>query len=143
MLECKATTLVEKFVFTCGRCGRVMGQGNDISEWQERFIISFRAGYGSIFGDGNYVEGVFCQECIQSLLGQWLRVTEDDPFKTKYKSDCQAEKLLQSYQLKDTLEYSEASEIEETIRVGDEEKSNFTQLKQLAERLGVLETHKK
>jgi hypothetical protein len=54
-----------------------MEQDSDNVEWQERLIISFRAGYGGIFGDGNFVEGDFCQECIQAVLGKWLRITDD------------------------------------------------------------------
>ena len=100
MLKYKSVT-VEKLICTCDRCGCVMGKDKSISEWQERFIVSFRAGYGSVFGDGNYVEGVFCQECIHALLGQWLRVIEDDPFNAQYKSDCEPEKFLQENQLKD------------------------------------------
>ncbi len=71
MLKYQPVT-VEKLVCTCDRCGRVMEEGLADLEWQERFIISCRCGYGSVFGDGNLVEGDFCQECIQAVLGKYL-----------------------------------------------------------------------
>lgn len=97
MLEIKSVT-VGKLVCTCDRCGRVMEQGDSDCEWQERFIISFKAGYGSIFGDGNFVEGDFCQMCVKEVLGEWLRVTEDDPFDPKFKPLGEAYKAYQDYQ---------------------------------------------
>lgn len=56
---------VERLVCTCDRCGLEMEQGgSDSVEWQERFVISFRAGFASVFGDGNHVAGDFCQACV-------------------------------------------------------------------------------
>lgn len=90
----------EKNNFSCDRCGCSLSQEGDEMEWQERFIISFRAGYGSVFGDGNYIGGGFCQTCIQDVLGKWLRVTSDDPFDASHKPGSDPEKILQAYQLK-------------------------------------------
>ena len=50
----------------------------DFDEWQERLEVNFRAGYGSIFGDENVIRGVFCQHCVKELLGQWLKVDQDN-----------------------------------------------------------------
>lgn len=77
----------EVLTCVCDRCGREMegsGSGGD-GEWDERFTISFRGGYHSIFGDGNLIEGDFCQHCIKDLLGRYLRITQDDPFDPKHK----------------------------------------------------------
>jgi nitric oxide reductase large subunit len=97
MLQYKPVT-VERLICTCDRCGSAVDKEQDMMEWQERFIVSFRAGYGSVFGDGNYVEGDFCQECIQTVLGKWLRVIDDNPFEPNHRPANEAEKLLQTYQ---------------------------------------------
>lgn len=83
---------------TCSRCGRVMDKDSGDMEWQERFVISFRGGMGSNFGDGALVEGIFCQSCIEALLGKWLRISPDDPFNPVQKATNDAEKFLQPYQ---------------------------------------------
>jgi len=107
-------------------------------DWQERFIISFRAGYGSIFGDGNYIEGQFCQECINDLLGQWVNFTSDDPFDSRHKSAIDAEKILQQYQFQKVLNHKQQlAEIVGIMKVG-EEISPTREL--LAARLGIPES---
>ncbi len=58
----------------CSRCGRLMPDGD--SERDEALVVSFRAGFWSIFGDESHVEGIFCQHCLKASLGPWLRVTE-------------------------------------------------------------------
>lgn len=65
---------------TCHRCNRSMDPSSDFIEYQEALIISYRAGYGSLFGDGNLVESTLCQQCMNEVLGPWLKITEDDPF---------------------------------------------------------------
>lgn len=70
---------------TCQRCGRSMDPSSDFIEYQEALIISFRAGYGSLFGDGNLVESTLCQHCINELLGPWLRIVQDDPFAPRHR----------------------------------------------------------
>lgn len=65
-------------VCVCDRCGRVMGP-NDIDENQERLTIDFRAGYGSVFGDGNQVQLDLCQHCVKKVLGRWLRIVSNPP----------------------------------------------------------------
>ncbi|HJV74794.1 MAG TPA: hypothetical protein VJ654_11275 [Noviherbaspirillum sp.] len=71
-------------VSTCHRCGRSIDAAADFIEHQEVLIISFRAGYGSLFGDGNLVESALCQNCVNTLLGPWLRITADDPFEPRH-----------------------------------------------------------
>ena len=46
-------------------------------------LIQFRAGYGSVFGDGNVVTGTLCQYCVQEILGPYLSIQDDDPFEPK------------------------------------------------------------
>lgn len=62
----------------CDACGAEHDNSN--FELQEFVHISFRGGYGSIFGDGNLVEGDLCQACVKQLLGPFLRVTELAPW---------------------------------------------------------------
>ncbi len=62
---------------TCSRCGLVMPY--DGCEYDEALIISFCAGISSVFGDEMRVDAVFCQHCLSSIAGPWLRVTEDQP----------------------------------------------------------------
>lgn len=72
------------------------------------------------------------------MLGQYLRITSDDPFDSKHKSATDAEKILQHYQFKKVIEHKQMlAEIAEIIRVG-EEISPKREL--LAERLGIPES---
>ena len=136
MLQYKPVTL-EKLICVCDRCGKSMEQGIAEIEWQERFIISFRAGYGSIFGDGNLVECDLCQDCIQSTIGKWLRITQDDPFQANHKLTNEPEKLLQPYQYRKVLEGTRMqSEITALFKGSGEMQEKR---RQLAERLGVPE----
>ena len=58
----------------CDRCGRETTRGE--TEFHEMTSIGFKAGYGSIFGDGNHVEIDLCQHCLRETLGAWLRVRD-------------------------------------------------------------------
>ena len=80
----KTVTRPETYV-TCDRCSREMLPGDLDCEHQERLTVGFRAGYSSVFGDGNLVEVDMCQHCIKEVLGPWLRVTEDDPFERRHR----------------------------------------------------------
>lgn len=127
----------EKSVCTCDRCGRVMEKDVVDGEWQERLIIAFRGGFGSVFGDGNLVEGSFCQECIQLLLGKWLRITNDNPFEQRHKLANDPEKGLQPYQ-------SKMQEIDPRVQTTIVElflasRDLWGKNRELAERLGVSE----
>lgn len=66
----------------CSRCQRDL---SDIEEHQESMLVQFRAGYGSVFGDGNVVTGTLCQYCVQEVLGPYLLIRDDDPFEPKIK----------------------------------------------------------
>jgi hypothetical protein len=61
---------------TCDRCG--VRHAHPGSEFFEFTSIAYRAGYGSIFGDGNQVEVDLCQSCLKDTLGPWLRVEEEE-----------------------------------------------------------------
>ena len=54
-------------VLTCSRCGLVMT--HDGHEYDEALIISFCAGFSSVFGDEMRVDAVFCQHCLSSIAG--------------------------------------------------------------------------
>lgn len=136
MLQYKPVTL-EKLICVCDRCGKAMEQGVAETEWQERFIISFRAGFGSIFGDGNLVECDLCQDCVQIAIGKWMRITQDDPLETKHKLANDAEKFLQPYQYKKVLERMRMQSDITALFKKDGELQD--KRKQLAERLGVAE----
>jgi hypothetical protein len=71
-------------ICACRRCGRELDPVKATFEWQESVAIQYRAGYGSIMGDGNLVETVLCQHCIQSLLGPWLNIIIDDPVSPRH-----------------------------------------------------------
>ncbi|MDR7299502.1 NMD protein affecting ribosome stability and mRNA decay [Pelomonas aquatica] len=57
----------------CDRCGRLAELGE--VEFQDFVSIALKAGYASIFGDGNDVQIDLCQYCLRSSLGPWLRVS--------------------------------------------------------------------
>jgi len=57
----------------CDRCGRVALLGD--AEFEEMVCIDSRAGYGSVFGDGNDLLVDLCQHCFKDVLGPWLRVS--------------------------------------------------------------------
>ncbi|MDC8785988.1 hypothetical protein [Roseateles koreensis] len=65
----------ESFVkqFRCDRCDLLAELGE--AEFQEFVSIDLKAGYGSIFGDGNDVQIDLCQHCLKTSLGPWLRVS--------------------------------------------------------------------
>ncbi len=60
----------------CDRCGRQAERDDLDFEIHEFTSIQYRAGYGSIFGDGNRVEVDLCQRCVKDTLGAWIRVTD-------------------------------------------------------------------
>jgi hypothetical protein len=56
----------------CDRCGCLSEIGE--VEFSEIASIDLKAGYGSIFGDGNDVQIDLCQYCLKLTLGRWLRI---------------------------------------------------------------------
>lgn len=97
----KTVTVVETVV-TCDRCGREMLPNDLDCEHQERLAVGFRAGYGSVFGDGSLVEADLCQHCVKEVLGPWLRVTEDDPFEPQHQLDGEPRAAYQEGQRRDS-----------------------------------------
>lgn len=61
----------------CDRCDRLAEVGDAELEFEEFVSINQKAGYASIFGDGNNVQVDLCQHCLKNVLGRWLRI--DDP----------------------------------------------------------------
>jgi hypothetical protein len=61
----------------CDRCDRLAEVGDAEMEFQEFVSINQKAGYASIFGDGNHVQLDLCQHCLKDVFGPWLRI--DDP----------------------------------------------------------------
>ena len=58
----------------CDRCGRLAELGD--TEFPETACLDLKAGYGSIFGDGNEVQIDLCQYCLKLTLGRWLRIVD-------------------------------------------------------------------
>lgn len=73
----KTVEMDEVIAVICDRCGREISADGVDNEWPERLAISFRGGYGSIFGDGSLVECDLCQHCMKEVLGAWLRISPD------------------------------------------------------------------
>lgn len=69
----------ESKVVTCDRCAQKMSEDEPYAGYNNRTQIRFRAGYGSLFGDGNKIEGDLCDKCLYEVLGRYLRVVEPDP----------------------------------------------------------------
>jgi hypothetical protein len=61
----------------CDRCGHVMDESDHRSGYNNLTMLRFRAGYGSKFGDGSYIEGDFCDACLFELLVPYVRVIDD------------------------------------------------------------------
>ncbi len=100
MLQQRPVTTLQH-VNICDRCGKEMQRDAIDGEWSERLTISFRAGYGSVFGDGNIVECDLCQHCIKDLLERYLRIIHDDSFDPKHKPQVERYRIYQDYQLCD------------------------------------------
>lgn len=62
----------------CDRC--LFHAEKDSYEFYEFLSIDQRAGFGSIFGDGNHLKLDLCQHCVKALLNPWLSVSEPDAF---------------------------------------------------------------
>lgn len=63
-------------VVVCDRCGTRLSDDEPYAGYSNRTQIRFRAGYASLFGDGNKVEGDLCDRCLYELLGRYLRIVE-------------------------------------------------------------------
>lgn len=82
----------------CDCCGRELLE--DDYESQEHLRIDFKAGYASVFGDGNTVRAVLCQHCVQKHLGPWLTIIED-PEDFAMPEVCRPRHAYQPYQLRE------------------------------------------
>lgn len=56
----------------CDRCGKKITP-DDIVEWEEKYLVRFTGGYGSVFGDGEQIECDLCQSCLHELIGPFCR----------------------------------------------------------------------
>jgi hypothetical protein len=66
----------EVLACVCDKCGKRI-ESDDHLEFQEMHHISFIGGYGSIFGDGTYVEADLCQKCLYEIIHKFMRKTEE------------------------------------------------------------------
>ena len=65
-------TIRKQFIsITCDKCGKTI-TNEEILDLQEWLQISFIAGYGSIFDDGEEYQCDLCQQCTKELLGDYL-----------------------------------------------------------------------
>ncbi|MEC4156440.1 hypothetical protein AB7142_24550 [Escherichia coli] len=61
---------------SCDKCN--FHAEKDNPEFHEFLSIDRRAGFSSVFGDGNRLKLDLCQRCVKDLLNQWLSVSEPD-----------------------------------------------------------------
>lgn len=94
---------IQEEITVCDRCHREMVPGDGDCEHQERLAIRFRAGYGSVFGDGNLVEADICQHCLKEVFGKYLRITEDMPFDPQHSLKEEPSRAYQEGQLQRVL----------------------------------------
>jgi hypothetical protein len=69
-------TVSELDEVSCDRCQR-QDEATGM-EGQEFLSWSMSCGFASVFGDLNHVDLDLCQHCVKELLGQWVRVTEQE-----------------------------------------------------------------
>jgi antitoxin CcdA len=69
------TTLSTTVAITCDVCKT---EYVDMADFHEFLQIDHQGGYWSIFGDGAKIECDICQVCVKNLLGDFLRVKEDN-----------------------------------------------------------------
>ena len=80
MRHFRPVTVKQVVELTCDDCGLRVNREDDIVEFQEFLQISFSAGYGSVFADGDRYELDLCQHCVKARLGELLRKTGTDFF---------------------------------------------------------------
>lgn len=61
----------------CDRCGLEMDEAAPEPGFNNLALLRFRAGFGSRFGEGNYIEGDFCDACLFELLAPYTRIIDD------------------------------------------------------------------
>ncbi len=71
----------EPVSITCDKCKKTFSYADadqSMMEIQEFIRISFRGGYGSVFGDGTAVECDICQHCLKDLIGTFCRTADEN-----------------------------------------------------------------
>lgn len=66
---------MKKVNITCDVCEK--DYTDNTFELQEFTHIKMFCGYGSVFGDGNWIECDICQNCLKEKFGQWIRITDE------------------------------------------------------------------
>jgi len=61
----------------CDVCKKIYNYEKDWTEIQEFQMIRFRAGFGSVFGDGAAYRLDICQHCLKDLLGKYIVEDEE------------------------------------------------------------------
>lgn len=72
----KQITCSDVDTVTCDRCGRTAD--HDDMEGGEFLEHYMSCGYASVFGDLNHVRLDFCQHCVKEVLGQWVKVFDEE-----------------------------------------------------------------
>lgn len=85
----------------CDRCGHTMDESDHRSGYNNLTMLRFRAGFGSKFGDGSYIEGDFCDACLFELLAPYVRVIDDDrvPDSEDFFRICTPRRLFAEHQI--------------------------------------------
>jgi antitoxin CcdA len=65
------------YAVECDRCHKKydLDANQEYVETQEFVRIKVVGGFGSVFGDGSYVECDLCQHCLKELIGDICRIT--------------------------------------------------------------------
>ena len=71
----KTTAKKQLKTITCDICNFVVN-ADDFLEVQEFHHIRFTGGYGSIFGDSDFVECDICQHCLFEMIKGKYRITD-------------------------------------------------------------------
>ena len=78
--EDQPVTTAVKSRFVCDCCAESWSY-DDLDDWteiQEAWSLGYLGGYGSIFGNMSSISVDLCQRCVERLLGDYLRIDEDD-----------------------------------------------------------------
>ena len=71
-------TVVDVIKLCCDRCGFVT---EDVMEIQEFMSYQDTCGYGNrTFGDMSRISIDLCQDCVKTVLGEWMRVESPDSY---------------------------------------------------------------
>jgi len=69
------TEVLESIVCDC--CKKEFSPKQDWIKTQEFLHINFTGGWESVFGDGNSVECDICPDCLNDLLGKYMRFNNE------------------------------------------------------------------